>query len=184
MPNQKKIDAVAEMREWMEQCTIAISTDYSGLPVSAMTTLRRALRERGVQFRVVKNRLAHLAAEAAERPGIKAIVEGPTGMAFSNGDPAEPARAISEFIRVTRLPLRVRGGVIGERTLSAQEVAYLATLPSREELIARLAGQLQGPISGLVNVLNAPIAGLAYVLNAPLAGLVRVLQRHAESMKQ
>ena len=173
MPTERKIQAVDELRGWMEQCTIAISADFSGLHVGEMTALRRALRDKGVQFRVVKNRLARLAAEAAGRPAMKGIVEGPTGLVFGYGEPTEPARALSEYIRAARSPLTIRGGVMGDRMLTAQEVNTLATLPSKEELIARLAGQLQGPVAGLARVLNGPIAGLA-----------RVLQRHVEAAAQ
>ena len=173
MPTERKIKAVEEMREWMEKCTIAISTNYSGMAVGAMTVLRRALREKGVEFHVVKNTLAHLAADAAGRPAMKDIVEGPTGIAFGYDDPAEPAKALSEFIRSTRLPLKIRGGLMGHRRLSAKELDTLATLPSREELIARLMGRLQ-----------APVAGLVYALNWPVSGLARVLQRHVENEQQ
>ena len=154
------------MRDWMERCTVAISADYSRLRVGDMTVLRKVLREKGVEFRVIKNTLAYLAADAAGKPEIKGIVEGPTGLAFGYGDPTEPAKALSDFIRRTRSPLKIRGGAMDGRSLTAQEVNTLATLPSREQLVARLLGQLQGPISGLVYVLNAPISGLARVLQA------------------
>ena len=154
----------------MEQFSMAIATDYSGMSVGRMTELRRSLREKGIQFRVVKNSLAHLAADAAGRPLLKDIIQGPTGIAIGSGEAVETARALSEFIRATRAPVRVRGGVLGERVLSAGEVGTLATLPSRDELLARLMGQLQ-----------APVAGLLYVLNAPLSGLARVLQRYGET---
>ena len=173
MPTERKTKTVEEMREWMEKCTIAISADYTGMAVGAMTDLRRVLRERGVEFHVVKNTLAHLAADAAGRPAMKEIVEGPTGIAFGYGDPAEPAKALSGFIRSTRVPLKIRGGLMGDRRLSAEEVDKLATLPAREELIARLMGQLQ-----------APVAGLVYVLNGPVSGLARVLQRRVEDVQQ
>ena len=93
MPTERKINRVEEMRGWMEQCTIAISTDYTGLPVGEMTNLRRALRDRGIRYRVVNNRLAHLAADAADRAQIKEIIVGPTGIAFGYDDPSEPAKA-------------------------------------------------------------------------------------------
>ena len=173
MPTERKISSVEALRGWIEQCSIAISTDYSGLSVGAMTDLRRALREKGVQYRVVKNRLAFLAADAASRPLIKDIIEGQTGIAFGYGDPSEPAKALSEFIRDTRSVLKIRGGVMGEQALTAEEVNRLATLPSSQELIARLMGQLQGPVTGLV-----------YVLNAPISGLARVLQRQVEKLGQ
>lgn len=173
MPTERKTKIVAELREWMERCTVAIATDYSGVSVTAMTGLRRALREQGVQYRVVKNTLAHLAADAAGQTAMKGIVEGPTGIAFGYGDPTEPAKALAEFIRTNRTTLTVKGGVMGERTLTAQEVSQLAALPSRDELLARLAGQLQSPIAGLVHVLNGPLSGLA-----------RVLQRRIESVQE
>lgn len=173
MPTARKIGAVDEMRGWMEQCTIAISTDFTGLGVTEMTALRRTLRENGVQFSVVKNTLAHLAADAAGKPAIKDIVQGPTGIAFGYGDPTEPARALGEFMRSKRSSLTIKGAFMEERILTAGEVNTLAMLPSREELIARLMGQMQGPISGLVHALNAPMSGLA-----------RLLQRHVEKTEQ
>ena len=173
MPTEQNVKAVDELRGWMEQSTIVITADYSGLPVGQMTNLRRALRERDVQFRVVKNSLAILAADAAGKPEIKGIIEGPTGIAFGYADATEPAKALAEFIRSNRSTLKIIGGVMGDRALTADEVRTLATLPPKEELIARLAGQLQGQI-----------ASLAYVLNAPIAGFARVLQRHIENAEQ
>ena len=157
----------------MEECTVAISTDYTGLSVSAMTELRRSLREKNVQFRIVKNTLAYRAADAAGRPAFKEIVDGPTAFAFSNGEPVDPAKALVDFIRTTRSPLKIRGGILGDRVLTLEEVNNLATLPSKEELIARLMGQL-----------NAPAAGFVYVLNANIAGLARLLQRHVENLEK
>ena len=158
------------MREWMAACTIAISADMTGMGVTAMTDVRRALRGQGVHLRVVKNRLAHLAAETAGREMIKDIVQGPTVLAYGFDDPVGPAKALAGYIKANRSPLSIRGGVMGDRTLTAQEVDTLASLPPREELIARLMARIQSPVTGLVNVLQGPIAGLT-----------RVLQRHVES---
>ncbi len=173
MPTQKKIDAVEEMRQWIERCAIAISADYTGMPVGEMTELRRALRERGVEFRVVKNRLAYLAADAAGRPEFKEIVTGPTAIAIGYEDSLEPAKALSDFVRTRRTTLTVKGGLLGDRYLTADQVAELAALPTKDVLIARLVGQLQ-----------APIVGVARVLNGPVAGLATVLQRRIGSMEQ
>ena len=164
MPTQRKVEDVEKIRRLIEGCTVAISADYTGLAVGAMTELRRALRKRGVEFRVVKNRLTYLAADAAGKPAMKEIVQGPTGIAFGFDDPLEPAKALTEFVRVTRAPLKIRGGVLGERVLTAQEVSEFAALPTRDELLSRFVGQLQGPIVGLLVVLNAPILALARVL--------------------
>ncbi len=173
MPTQWKIDAVEEMKGWIDQCTIAISADFTGMNVVEMSNLRKALREKGVRLRVVRNTLAYLAAEAAGRPQFKDIVEGPTGIVYSTEDSVEPARALAEFIRTNRSSLKIRAGLMGDRSLTAREVETLATLPSKEELIAKLMGQLQAPITGLV-----------YTLNAPISGLARVLQGRVEQLPQ
>ena len=170
MPTELKSRKVQELSEWMGRCTIAISADYTGLHVGQMNDLRRALRERDVHFRVVKNSLALLAADAAGRPELKEFIEGPTGIAFGYEDATEPARALTEFIRGSRSALRIKAGVMGERALSAAEVNTLASLPSREVLLGQLLGGMQSPITTLVQVLNGPVAGL-----------VRVLQRHVEA---
>jgi len=172
LPTERNINAVEEMRQWMQECTAAISTDYTGLSVSAMTGLRRSLREKNVQFRIIKNTLAYLAADAAGRPAFKEVVEGPTAFAFGYGEPVDPAKALVEFIRATRSPLKIKGGILGDRILTVEQVDNLATLPSKEELIGRLMGQL-----------NAPVSGLVYVLNANIAGLARVLQRQVEKLE-
>ncbi len=166
LPTQTKIEEVEEVRKLMADSTVAIAADYTGLPVAAMTELRRVLRQNDVKFRVVKNRLARLAADAAERPEIKIIIEGPTGLAFGFGDPVEPARTLKQYVAANRSALKLRGGVLDGRALSAEEVDELASLPSKDELVAQLLSRIQSPIYGLANVLNAPIAGLARALRA------------------
>lgn len=173
MPTERKIERVKEIQDWLERCTVAISTDHTSMGVGEMTDLRRALREKGVQFTIVKNSLALLAADAADRPLFKAIIEGPTGMAFGYGDPSEPAKALSGHLKETRAPMKIKGAVIGSRVLTATEVEYLARLPSRDELVAKLLGQMQGPIYGL-----------AHVLNGPMLGFTRVLQAHIDSVRK
>ena len=118
MPTQAKEDAVSELADKFGRSSIVITTDYSGLPVGEMTALRRALREAGVEYRVVKNTLAYLAADAAGRPAIKEAIEGPTGIALGYGEPTEPAKALSGFIRSARSDLKVRGGELDGKTLT------------------------------------------------------------------
>ena len=171
MPTQAKIDAVSELAEKFERSAIVITTDYSGLPVGEMTALRRALREAGVEYRIVKNTLAYRAADAAGKPAVKDAIAGPTGVAFGYGEPTDPAKAISAFIRSTRSALKVRGGELDGKALTEEEVNRLAAMPTRDELIAQLLMRMNGPIAGLVNVLNGPIAGLARVLQGHLDNL-------------
>ena len=164
MPTQKKSDSVERLKGLFEKCSVAVTTDPTDMDVGMMTDLRRALREAGVEYRVVKNRLAYLAAEAAENPALKEVIQGPTGIAFGYEDPTDPARALVKYIQETRSPLKIKGAVLGDRALAADEVMWLSQLPSREILIARLMGQLNGPVAGLARVLNGPVAGLATVL--------------------
>ena len=173
MPTQAKVDAVDVLAEKFGSSTIIITTDYSGLPVGDMTDLRRALREAGVEYRIIKNTLAYLAADKAGKPAIRDVIAGPTGIAFGYGEPTEPARALSGFIRSTRSPLKIQGGELDGRALSGEEVERLASLPTREQLIAMLLMTMNGPMGGLVNVLNGPIAGLT-----------RVLQGHVDNLQQ
>jgi|SaaInl4_135m_RNA_FD_contig_71_847145_length_4999_multi_4_in_0_out_0_2 large subunit ribosomal protein L10 len=166
MPTAKKEQDISALEKRISDSTIAIATDYTGLSVTDMTALRRSLRGQGVDFRVVKNTLTYRAAESAGKPELKDVVQGPTGVAFGYGEVTESAKALTEFIRETRSALKVRGAVMGNRLLNPAEVEALGKLPSKDVLIAKLAGQLQGGISGLVYVLSAPISGLARVLQA------------------
>ncbi|MEE2885593.1 MAG: 50S ribosomal protein L10 [Chloroflexota bacterium] len=173
MPTQQKVDQVNSIQGWIDKCTIAISTDHTGLNVTDMNLLRKSLRESGIEYRVIKNRLAHIAADNSTKPEIKEIVKGPTGIAFGYDDPLAPAKVLSEFVKSTRSPLIIRGAVMGQSVLTADQVQALADLPSKEELLSRLLGQL-----------NAPITSLLYVLNGPVQGLARVLSRRIETMPE
>ena len=164
MPTERKVQAVQDMQEWLDGATIVISTSYTGLPVTDMTSLRRALREKEVRYKVVKNTLAYIAADNVGQPELKEIIQGPSAIAFGYGEPTDPAKALSDFIRETRSPLEIRGAVLDGRVLDAAQVEQLANLPGKDELISQMLARMQSPISGLVNVLNGPIAGLARVL--------------------
>ena len=110
MPTQDKIDQVAKIKNWIDGSTIAISTDYTGMSVTNMTELRRALRESKVSYHIVKNTLALLAAKESDNPNIQEIIDGPTGLAFGYTDPVAPAKALVEFIKSSRLPIKIKNG--------------------------------------------------------------------------
>lgn len=164
MPTDRKVQAVRDITEWLDGATIVISTSYTGLPVADLTSLRRTLREKEIRYKVVKNTLAYIAAENAGRPELKEIIQGPSAIAFGYGEPTDPAKALSEFIRETRSPLKIHGAVLDGRVLDGGQVEQLASLPSKDELVAQMLSRMQSPIAGLVNVLNGPISGLARVL--------------------
>ncbi|MBI4336648.1 MAG: 50S ribosomal protein L10 [Chloroflexi bacterium] len=180
MPSQKNINEVERLRQMLAGSSFIVATGYSGLSALAMADLRKKLRELGLEYRVVKNTLVRIAAEAVGRPGLSQVVEGPTGLVLSTGDPALVAKALEEYLRTSRVPLVVRGGVLDGRALTPQEVSALAKLPPRPVLVAQLMGQLKGYAVRLVSVLNVPAGGLANVLNGPSRGLATVLARHQE----
>lgn len=175
MPTEAKAEAIEELKQLMENCSIVISTDYSGLNVSDMSDFRTVLRENGIQFKVVKNTLLSIAADQKEWPEIKELIDGPTGIAFGYGEEQVPAKVISDFIKDSGIGIEVKAALIGEQSLDPSQVKQLAALPGRDELVSKLAGQLQGQLAGLVYTLNSPLVGTARVLNGPIAGLANVL---------
>ncbi len=163
MPTAKKEADVAELEDMVGRSTVAISASYRGLSVGDMLTLRRRMREAGVDVRVVKNTLLKLAAERAGKPELVKIVEGPTALIFGYDDVTKPARAITEYVRTARNTLTIQGAFLDGQVMRATEVTDLASLPSRENLIAQFVGGMQSPIatfSGLITGVVRQFAGL------------------------
>ena len=173
MPTQKKIETVAELEKVFAKSNLIVLTDYRGLTAPQMTTLRRRLRESKGEYHVVKNTLARLAADKTGKGGLDKALTGPVGLIIGGDDIVAPVRALSAFIPETDGKLSIKGGFLGDRMLTREEVLSLVTLPSREVLLARVLGQMQ-----------APIAGLLYVLNGPLQGLLGILQARAKQLEE
>jgi large subunit ribosomal protein L10 len=172
LPTQAKRDKVNELKEKLERCSIAVTANYSNIGGNDMTELRRRTRVAGLEFIVIKNTLMSLAADAAHRPQIKDILQGPTAVAFGYDDPLEVAKTLHEYIRATRSPLAIQGAVMGDGpALQAAEVERLATLPPRPQLVAQLLGQLQAPVYRLLGVLNGPLWSLGGLLQARIQQL-------------
>jgi large subunit ribosomal protein L10 len=172
LPTQEKIERVSALQDKLERSTITLTADYTGISVNEMTDLRRRMRAAGVEFTIVKNTLIDLAAEAAQRPQVKEIVQGPTAVAFGYDDPLNVAKAVSEYVRSTRSVLAVRGAVLGDGpAMSPAEVNRLATLPPKPQMVANLLGQLQSPIQRLLRVMNGPLQSLGGLLQARIEQL-------------
>ena len=183
MPTQRKMDQVEELKQKFTECTIIVATDYTGLSVNAMTDLRRKMRENNVEYRVVKNTLTYLAADAAGRPQIKDIVQGPTCLAVGYQDPIEVAKALEEYIRVNRSPLTIKGAVFEGRILTPDQVLALPKIPPKEQLVAQLLGQMQSPLIIFMGQLQSPLYRLLRTLNGPLTLFANLLQQRAEQLK-
>jgi large subunit ribosomal protein L10 len=164
MPTDVKEAAIVDLADRMSRSTIAIATNFSGLSVNDVTELRKQLRAVGVEYKVVKNRLAAIAADRAGVESFKEILEGSTGVVFGYGDVVAAAKAVDGYVKETKVELKIRSGVMDGKVIAPAQVSALAALPPKDELVARLLGQMNAPISGLVHVLNGTISGLAVVL--------------------
>jgi large subunit ribosomal protein L10 len=163
MPRADKIEAVKAIVADLKATDVYYFVDYRGLNYEESEELRIRLAKADANLKVVKNTLARIAAAEAGIEGLEELIQGPTAIVYCHGDPARVAKVIQDFIR-ERKKAAIRGGRLERASLGAAEVETLATLPSREQLIAQLVGTLASPFRGLVTALNGPIRGLVVVL--------------------
>ncbi len=164
MARPDKAAAVAELTEKFERSTGAVLTEYRGLSVKALRELRRALGD-DATYAVSKNTLTSIAARQAEVPGVTEHLSGPTAIAFIEGDPVVVAKGLRDFAR-NNPQLLVKGGVLDGRSMTAEEFRQLADLESREILLAKVAGGLQGVLQQAVSLVAAPLSQAARLLAA------------------
>ena len=164
MPTEAKREAVVDLAERLGRASIVIATDFSGLSVNQMTELRHRLREQGVEYKVVKNRIAALAADQSGVSVFRGILEGATGVVLGYGEPVTAAKIVDEYVKQTRSEMKIRKGVMDGALLTEAQVSAIAALPPKDQLLANLLGQLNAPITGLVNVMSGTVRGLAIVL--------------------
>jgi len=168
---EEKAQIVDGLQAEFTDCSIGILTDYRGLSNAEITALRRRIQASNGAYKVVKNTLARLAAERADRADLVASFEGPVAIAFGYGNITEVARALTDYIRAAGATVAIKGGFLPDRLLTAEDVVSLATLPSREVLLARVIGGMKSPFWGLVGCLANPLRGLAGVLQARIEQL-------------
>ena len=171
MARPDKAAAVAEITDAFRESSAAVLTEYRGLRVKELTELRRALGG-DVTYAVVKNTLTKIAARDAGLAELEALLEGPTAIAFIKGDPVDGAKALRDFAKTHPL-LVVKGGVMEGRTLSPADVTKIASLESREVLLAKLAGAMQATMAQALYAFTA--------LPAKAAQLAEALRQKAEA---
>ncbi|HTW99708.1 MAG TPA: 50S ribosomal protein L10, partial [Acidimicrobiales bacterium] len=164
-PRPEKVAVVEDVRSRLSASSAAILTEYRGLHVSHMAELRRALAPIGGSYKVYKNTLVRRAAEETGFGALSALLEGPTAIAFVDGDVAAVAKVLREFSR-THPALVVKGGLIGTSLLDSRGAQALADLPSREVLLAQIAGALAAPMQKFAALLAAVPQKMAYGLKA------------------
>jgi len=171
MHREKKAQIIESLREEISNCSIGILTDYRGLSTLEITTLRRRLQEIGSQYKVIKNTLARFAAERAGREDLAGSFEGPVAIALGYGGLTEPARVLAEYIRTSGASVSIKGGFLADRMLTSENVMTLSALPSREVLLARVAGGMKSPLWALAGCLANPLRGFMGVLQARIEQL-------------
>ncbi len=170
-PRPEKVTVVDEVREKLDASDGALLTEYRGLNVPALAALRSALREAGGEYKIYKNTLVRIAARDAGLD-IDDLLTGPTAIAFvgekadgSPGDAAGVAKALKDFAKANDA-LVIKGGILDDKVLSADDLRALAELPSRDVLLAQIAGAFQAPMAKMAGLLAAVPRDFAYGLQA------------------
>jgi large subunit ribosomal protein L10 len=164
MPTEAKRETVAELREALSASRTLIVSEYRGLTVKEIAEIRRALRKQDVSYRIVKNRLLRIAAQDTIGDALSPMLTGPTAIAFGN-DESSTAKAVIDATRPYRV-VTITGGVLGDRAISADGVRSLASLPSRDVLLAQAIGAIVAPMAQTATLLQAPMAQTARLVAA------------------
>ena len=167
-PRPEKVAVVEEVRDRLSNSQAALLTEYRGINVADMSNLRRALRAAGGEYKIYKNTLVRRAAQDLGLD-LDELLTGTTAIAFApndgTGDPVTVAKVLRDFAK-TNQNLVVKGGVLGEKLLSADDAKALADVAPRDELLSRFAGGLQAPMASMAGLLQAPMREFASLLKA------------------
>ena len=165
MARPEKVAVVDEIQAKLADVNAALLTEYRGLTVHELAGLRGTLRSTGTEYKVFKNTLARRAVDAAGIEGVSDLLVGPVAIAFVRGDAAAAAKTLRDFSR-TNPALVLKGGLLGRRVITVPEVEALAELPSRQVLLAQLAGGFQAPLAKAAGMFQAFTRNLAYGVKA------------------
>jgi large subunit ribosomal protein L10 len=165
MARPEKVAVVDEIRAKVAESDATVLTEYRGLKVHELAQLRASLRPTGTEYKVFKNTLARRAMDGAELGDVAALLEGPVAIAFVRGDAAAAAKALRDFGRANPA-LVLKGGLLGDRIIRSDEIEALAELPSRDVLLAQIAGAFQAPLVKAAGLFQALPRNLAYGVKA------------------
>src|SRR6266511_2062038 len=156
LATQRKIESVADLTDKLTRTQLTVVTDYRGLTVGEITDLRKKLRETGAELIVAKD---------TGYDGLEPLLSGPTALAFAFKDASKTAKAINDFNKGPK-KLVIRGGMLGKSVLAGNALDQVASLPTREQVLAQIVGGVSSPVSGVVGVINAAITNVLYTLQA------------------
>ena len=169
MPTEAKRETIESLRAELDSNRTLIVSEYRGLKVKEITEIRRALRKSDVTYRVVKNRLMRIAAkDNAAADALTPLLTGPSAIAFGN-DESATAKAVIDATRPYSRIVRITGAVLGSRAIDADSVTRLATLPSREVLLADALGAVIAPLAMTAGLFDAPMRDVAGLVDALIA---------------
>ena len=164
-PRAEKVAVVEEVTAKLNSAQAAIITEYRGMSVGQLATLRRQLRKSGGEYKVYKNTLARFGAANAGLDGLAELLIGPSAITFVSGDAAGVAKALKDAAKTNPF-LIIKGGTIAGKAMSASDIEALADLPSRDVLLSMLAGAFQAPLVKTAGLLQALPRNFAYGLKA------------------
>ena len=165
MPSSKNIEQLEELKGIFESSDYLVSTQYKDVSANDMVMLRKSLNSSGAKYRIIKNNIAYLAADSANLPDLKDIISGTCAIMITNGDPALSSKSLIKSIKDQGLEINIMGAILNGDVLTSESVKELSKLPSKDELIAKVVGQIGSPISGFVFSLSSQISSLTSVLN-------------------
>ena len=148
-----KAPIVAEISELLDGAQSAVLVDYRGLTVEQDTKLRKQLREAGITYKVYKNTMVNFAVKGTDFEGLSAHLEGPTAIAVSKDDATAPARILYNFSKEAEA-LELKAGVVEGTYYDTEGIKVIATIPSRDELLAKFLGSIQSPITNCARVIK------------------------------
>lgn len=165
MPTEKKNEAIERLKERLAKNPNVFFTDFRGLTVTELRTLRNALRKESTAYAVVKNTLFGIAIGSERRAALKTVLEGPTGIAFAGDDPVGAAKALTQFANDSK-KLQIKAAIVDGEIFEPKQIEALAKVPPRLDLIARLVGSLRSPIQRLHGAFMGNQRKLVYALDA------------------
>ena len=159
-----KQEKIEEMKENFAKAKVAVVTEYRGLTVEEITKLRRTLQKEDSDYMVTKNTLAKLASKGTQFEVLADTLKGPVAIAFGFKDEVAPAKILTKFIKEVKKGQIVAAALDGQ-LLDAKETEKLASLPSKEELYAKMLGSINSPATGIVGAMNAVMSGLVRAMD-------------------
>ncbi|MEA2086997.1 MAG: 50S ribosomal protein L10 [Candidatus Caldatribacteriota bacterium] len=166
LSRDSKKEILQDLIEKLKESKGVVLTDYQGMNVSQINSLRNELKEKNVEFKVFKNTLMEKASEELNVKDLTKDLIGCTAIAFCSDDGATPARLLKEYFKKNKINLKIKSGLIDGRVFGPEKIMEIASLPSKDVLIAQMINGVKSPLYSLVFVLQGPLKGLIYTLEA------------------